>query len=230
MNINPICGVKTTPFVKSTTMNNKSSPAFKADYTVALNEGKNLIKKDSTISGLKRALAYVKNKLGFSNEIPKVEVALLAYFQGLQTKEQFLKEYIEKVAKGEYIDSNTEKIANLVLNMDRSGVTKSWEYPDYKVMFNNGNLTQTAYEELRNSIQNADYYKLNDYNKLQTLNELARSSYHTNDVSYDINFTGKLEPDVIQPKVVETPEIPPIVEDDDGSFLDAILEFLDDLF
>lgn len=188
---------------------------------------------DKTALNLKPILNRILNLFKKSKNIPQTQKAILLYFSGLQTKKEFFEEYYKKVANGEYIDSNITNTANLVKSLDSNSVTKSWEFPDYKVMFNSGTLTEAAYQELRQKIKDAPYYKLSDIQKRDILNALARNNYHSGDISYDLNFKGTSSPIAENIEDVEDTENTDIVEeivDKCHDILDTILEFLDDLF
>ena len=119
--------------------------------------------------------------------VPETSVPLVAYFNGLQTKAEYLKEYAEKKLNGTYMTDREIKNAEMLLKLDEMQL-RSERIPDYQVLFNNGTLIDRRYEEIRETVKSLPGYKLNDYGKRDFLNNLARSNYHSNDVSYDLNF------------------------------------------
>ena len=155
-------------------------------------------------------------------EIPVVESAIVAFFTGLQDESDFFKEIAEKRLSGEYIMNNQLKNADILATLESKRVIKeqaSWEAP----RFNNGVLTDTAYNDIVDKVKKAPSYILSNNDKKEILNELARNNYHSEDIIYSsLNFQGHSDNSTLDNTDL-TPE-------QDESLWDAFLDFLDDLF
>ena len=152
---------------------------------------------------------------------PVVESALVAFFMGLQNEKDFFKEIAEKKLNNEFILSNQLNNADILIKLESKGVIKEqapWESP----RFNNGILTGKAYRDIVEDVKNAPKYLLNNDEKKDILNSLARSNYHNEDIIYgSLNFQGHTN------SALDSTDS---ATEHDGSLLDAILDFLDDLF
>lgn len=234
MNISPISTNNfSTKFVSDNAKRSSdvADIAFKANSKMVIEKSKTLAKSKSIQNCFNDIIVSLKNIKKFfskSKELQVVANPVLLYFTGLQTKREFLDEYNKKLLTGEYINPDVTETVRIVRNLEGKNIINSLNFPDYEVMVSDGLLTNTAYYTIRDFVNNASYGKLADSQKLDILNKLARCSYHTEDVSYSLNFTGSSHAETM----VSTDNDVDIgiADSDDGSLLDAILDFIDDLF
>lgn len=231
MNISPIStnNFSIGPVLGNTMCSrNGTDIAFKASSNVVIEKGKNLAKKQSVKNSFNNIMASLKNLFTRSKKLPVVANPVLLYFTGLQTKREFFDEYNKKLLTGEYINPDVTETVRIVRNLEGKNIINSLNFPDYEVMVSDGLLTNTAYYSIRDFVKNAAYGRLADSQKLDILNKLAKCSYHNEDVSYSLNFTGRGHAETIE--ATDNDVDIDVSDSDDGSLLDAILDFIDDLF
>ncbi len=231
MNISPISTNNfSTKFVSDSTKRSSDevNVVFKANSKVVIEKSKNLTKNKSIQNSFNNIMAKLKNLFSKSKKLPVVANPILLYFAGLQTKREFFDEYNKKLLTGEYINPDVIETVRIIRNLEGKNIINSLNFPDYEVMVDGGLLTNTAYYTIRDFVNNAGYGKLADSQKLDILNRLARCSYHNEDVSYSLNFTGRCHSDTIES--ADNDVDIDVSDSDDGSLLDAILDFIDDLF
>lgn len=174
----------------STNLSNKKELSFKANYQQIYKEGVQLIEKNATQNSLKNALAIIKSKFRGNSALPQVETALVAFFSGFQSKKDFFKEYAEKLENGEYIPDSIRRTAETLNDLFSRRVIKSYDIPDYQVMFNNGVIEQSAYAKIKQCIIDSPAL-YSDYQRQDFLNKLGRDNYHPEDVCYNgLSFKG----------------------------------------
>lgn len=161
-------------------------------------------------------------------ELPVVSSAMVLFFMGLQKEEEFKKELIERTLKNEYISPNISNIAKVLTELENKRIIKP-EYPYDPPRFHNGILTEGAYRDIIEKVKGAPSYLLNDMQKRDIINSLAKSNYHSEDIIYsDVSFGG-INNDSDIDEISGLDDVGADI-DDDGGIIDAILDFLDDLF
>ena len=163
-------------------------------------------------------------------ELPVVSSAMVLFFMGLQIEDEFKKELMERTLKNEYISPNSSNIAKVLTELENKRIIKP-EYPYDAPRFCNGILTQNAYDDIIEKVKGAPSYLLNDMQKRDIINSLAKSNYHSEDIIYsDVSFGGiNNDVDVDVDEISGLDDVGADI-DDDGGIIDAILDFLDDLF
>lgn len=186
----------------------------------------------SKILNFKNFIKSIINKININpKQLPVVESALLAYFIGLQKESDFYKEITERDLKNEYVTSGQKKTASILQELEAKQVIKpeqAYESP----RFYNGVLTDNAYNDIIQKVKDAPAYLLNDYQKKEIINSLASSNYHSEDIILsNVHFKGNIDRTSSNVNIDNMDSREDITDiDDDGSILDAVLDFLDDLF
>lgn len=167
---------------------------------------------------LNKILNFCKSR---EKKLPIIDKAYLSnILSGLQNENEFYADVAKHNIKGNYVSSDTRTIAEVIKKLESKNVIeaqKSWESP----RFLNGTLVDSHYEDIIAKIKAAPNYILNNYEKKDFINTLARSTHHNDDIIFgEITFKGD---DAI------TEHVDSATEHCD-SILDTILDFLDDLF
>ena len=213
------------PLTNNLVQNNGAQPIFKGiscrlikqeiDTFVLLNKG-----KAETVN-IKNAADNILQKIGLKRDlsVPEVKNKLIAeVFEGLQNEKDFFNDY----AKSGYKSQNIRNNAKLISSLEDKKIIKEqmpWESP----RFENGQLSDSAYKDIRQKIIDAPSWKMSDYEKKEALNSLARDNGHSGDIIYgNPSFYGQS---------VEHSNISEYVDEDTHEgFLETILDILDDLF
>ncbi len=191
-----------------------------------------LSKKTSLgFSSLRRIVKNIVDKLSFTKkQLPVVETALVAYFMGLQRESDFFKEMTERSLKNEYITPGQKTTARILQELENKKVIqteRAWDAP----RFDDGILTDRAYHDIIQKVKSAPPYLLNDVQKKEIINSLASSNYHSEDIILsNISFKGNIDDTTASVNTEDVASADDVADIDDGGILDAILDFLDDLF
>ena len=184
------------------------------------------------LSSLRKIVKDIINKLSFTKkQLPVMETALVAYFLGVQREDDFFKEMTERSLKNEYITPGQKTTARILQELENKKVIqaeRAWDAP----RFDDGILTDRAYHDIIQKVKNVPSYLLNDVQKKEIINSLASSNYHSEDIILsNISFKGNIDETMTSINIEDEVGVDDVAEiDDDEGILDAILDFLDDLF